>query len=385
MRADVTRSRRELKGHERRLNKVMAELFANSEVNREPRWQILSKLAAGSLALHAGLLACLIYVPAVRDTFNIAALLSDTGFVDKAYAKTEIGDDVQMLELSPKFHYPEGYFATETQLQLAQAIQANAAPPMAIDLRPQSTPYPTPTPEALPSPSPIASPVASPAASPNITTAENQDQPKTPEEAEAELNKIAAENGVVRPNENEINTRPLKDWLTRADAMRNKGELDLTSAIEITIAAKLTPQCKLTDANVVQKTGDARLIDVAKDMVAAIGDSGMLSFLRDPKKVKDPNVFNCDEMPLQLTIKLDQAEISAKVETEADSPERATEMASGYNGLLTLGQFARRGKDEEVLYRNTKVTSEGKQILVNFTMPRQTASEMLKKQLTKSS
>ena len=195
----------------------MAELFANSEINREPRWQILSKLAAGSLALHAALLACLIYVPAVRDTFNIAALLSDTGFVDKAYTKTEIGDEVQLLEMTPKFHYPEGYFATETQLQLAQALQANPAPPpFPVDLRPQSTPIPSPRPE--PSPSPVASPAVSPEASPANTTAENAkpETPKTPEQAEAELNKIAEENGVVRPNENEINTRPLKDWLARA-------------------------------------------------------------------------------------------------------------------------------------------------------------------------
>jgi hypothetical protein len=364
----------------------MPELFANSEINREPRWQILSKLAAGSLALHVALLASLIYVPAVRDTFNIAALLSDTGFVDKAYTKTEIGDDVQLLEMTPKFHYPEGYFATETQLQLAQALQANPAPPpFTVDLKPQSTPIPSPSPEL--SPSPVASPAVSPEASPANTTAENAkaETPKTPEQAEAELNKVAEENGVIRPNENEINTRPLKDWLARADAMRNKGELDLTSAVEITIAAKLSPQCKLTDAVVVQKTGDARLTEVAKDMVSAIGDSGMLSFLRDPKKIKDPKVLTCDEMPLQLTIKLDQTEINAKVETEADTPQRATEMASGYNGLLTLGQFARRGKDEEVLYRNTKVTAEDKKILVNFSMPRQTASEMLKKQLTKSS
>ena len=312
---------------------------------------------------------------------------ADTGFVDKAYTKTEIGDDVQMLEMAtPKFHYPEGYFATETQLQLAQALQANPEPPpFTVDLKPQSTPIPSPSPE--PSPSPVASPAVSPEASPANTTAENakSETPKTPEQAEAELNKIAEENGVVRPNENEINTRPLKDWLARADAMRNKGELDLTSAVEITIAAKLSPQCTLTDAVVVQKTGDARLTEVAKEMVGAIGDSGMLSFLRDPKKIKDPKVLTCDEMPLQLTIKLDQNEINAKVETEADTPQRATEMASGYNGLLTLGQFARRGKDEEVLYRNTKVTSEDKKILVNFSMPRQTASEMLKKQLTKSS
>ena len=362
----------------------MAELFANVEINREPRWQILSKLAAASLALHVTALACLIYVPAVRDTFNIAALLSDTGYVDKAYSKTDIGEDVTMLQLpAAKFRYPDGYFATETELQLAQALQASAAaPPVTVDLRPIFTP--TPTPEA--SPTVEASPSAAPTGSPAATTAEasKAETPKTPEEAEAELNKIAADNSVVRPSENEINTRPLKDWLARADAMRNKGELDLTAAVEITIAAKLSPECRLVEANVVQKTGDARLVDVAKEMVGAIGDSGMLSFLRDPKKVKDPKVFNCDPMPLQLTIKLDQSEISALVETEADSPERASEMASGYNGLLTVGQFARRGKDEEVLYRNTKVTSEDKRILVNFSMPRQTASEMLKKQLTKA-
>ena len=364
----------------------MAELFENAEINRESRWQIMTKLAGASLALHATALACLIYVPAVRDTFNIAALLSDTGYVDKAYTRTEIGEDVDVLELpKPKFRYPDGYFATETELQLAQALQANAAaPPITVDLKPIN--IPSPTPEPTPSPLETPSPGASPSASTATATAQNAqpETPKTPEQAEAEMNKIAAENSVVRPSENEINTRPLKDWLARADTMRNKGELDLTAAVEITIAAKLNPDCKLTEANVVQKTGDARLVDVAKDMVAAIGDSGMLSFLRDPKKVKDPNVLNCDAMPLQLTIKLDQTEISAKVETEADSAERASEMASGYNGLLLVGQFARRGKDEEVLYRNTKVTSEDKRILVNFSMPRQTASEMLKRQLNKA-
>ena len=201
----------------------MAELFANAEINREPRWQILSKLAVASLALHTVVLASLFYVPAVRDMFNIAALISDTGYVDKAYTKTEIGEDVQMLQLR-QFRYPDGYFATETQLQLAQAIQATpaAGPPTSIDLRQISTPSPSPTPEASPSPSAEASPAVSPTASPTVTTAENAkvETPKTPEEAEAELNRIAAENNVLRPSENEINTRPLKDWLARADAMR---------------------------------------------------------------------------------------------------------------------------------------------------------------------
>jgi hypothetical protein len=367
---------------------AMSELFANSQINREPRWPILIRLTGASLVLHAALLAGVVYVPGLREAFNIAGLLANTGYVDRAYSRTEVGEDVQMLTLAhDKFRYPPGYFATEEQLR-AMTLPTPPVPQMTFTPN-RVRQIPTPTPEASPSVVPEASPVAtaeetvaanSKAADPNSKAAD----PKTPEEAEQELNKIAAENNVVRPSENDVNTRPLKDWLARANALRDKGQLDLSSEIEITIAASLDTDCKLTNPIVIQKTGDSRLIDVAKDMVSAIGDSGMLSFLRDPSKVKDPTKLSCDAMPLQVTIKLDQNDIAAKVETQADSPERAVQMAKGYNTLLAVGEFAKRGQDEELLYRNTKVTSEGKQILVNFSMPRPTASEMLKKQLPPS-
>ena len=362
----------------------MAELFEESIINRVPRWPVMLKLTGASVALHLTLLALLFYVPGVRDTFNIAAFLSDTEYVDRDYTRSQIGDEAHIVTLGNKFRYPPGYFATELELAMAQ-VQPPPPPMPQINVQPEVTPSPSPSPE--PSPSPSAMPSASPTASGSPVVAENTTptDPKTPAEAEKELNKIAAENNVVRPSENEVNTRPLKDWLARSNTLKEKGDLDLNSAVEIQIAAKLNGDCKLSDANVIQKSGDARLIEVAKDMVAAIGDSGMLSFLRDPNKVKDQTTIRCDEMPLQLTIKLDQNEIVAKVESQADSPERAVQMARGYNGLLAIGQFAKRGKDEEVLYKNTKVTAEGKQIVVNFSMPRQTASEMLKKQLPPAS
>ena len=78
------------RGLETRFATVMAELFANVEINREPRWQILSKLAVASLIFHATVLASLIYVPAVRDMFNIAALLSDTGYVERHIQKLRL-------------------------------------------------------------------------------------------------------------------------------------------------------------------------------------------------------------------------------------------------------------------------------------------------------
>jgi hypothetical protein len=365
----------------------MSELFADSQINQAPRWPILTKLTVASVVLHSALLASVVYVPGLRDAFNIAALLSNTGYVDQEYSKTEVGDNAQIVTISgDKFRYPPGYFATEEQLR-ALALPTPSVPQMTFAQNGFSQiPAPTVTPEA-PEPSPSLSPEESPAPTPaaEVVASSKEPDPKTPEQAaEQELDKIAADNNVVRPSENEINIRPLKDWLARANALRDKGQLDLSSEIEITIAANLGTDCKLTDPSVVQKTGDARLIDVAKDMVSAIGDSGMLSFLRDPRKVTDAAKLSCDAMPLQVTIKLDQNDIAAKVETQADSPERAVQMAKGYNTLLTVGEFAKRGRDEELLYRNTKVTSEGKQILVNFSMPRQTASEMLKKQLPPS-
>ena len=73
--------------------------------------------AAGGLARPALLVAaCVVYIPGVRDAFNLASLIADTNFVDKPYDRTEIGDDVQLVELaSNKFHYPEGYFAPKAQ------------------------------------------------------------------------------------------------------------------------------------------------------------------------------------------------------------------------------------------------------------------------------
>ena len=61
----------------------MAELLENWEINREPRWPILSRLAAASLVLHAALVASAIYVPGVRSALNLAYLFSDTKYVDE--------------------------------------------------------------------------------------------------------------------------------------------------------------------------------------------------------------------------------------------------------------------------------------------------------------
>ena len=56
-------------------------------------------------------------------------------------------------------------------------------------------------------------------------------------------------------------------------------------------------------------------------------------------------------------------------------------MAKALNAALVFGASSRAGKDEEVLMRNTNVTPDGKKVLVNFSMPRQSVVDMIKKQL----
>ncbi len=87
---------------------------------------------------------------------------------------------------------------------------------------------------------------------------------------------------------------------------------------------------------------------------------------------------------LVLTVKMNENDVSISVSTEMQSEKIATERARGYNALLVVGALSKRGRDEEAIYKNTKVSSNGKQVMVSFTMPRKTAGEMLSKQVPTS-
>ncbi|HYE64688.1 MAG TPA: hypothetical protein VD966_03840 [Pyrinomonadaceae bacterium] len=352
----------------------MAELFANFEINNSPRWPRLARLVGGSLVFHILFLACALYVPAVRDALNVASVFSDAQYVDKDYEKTIIGERAQVIDLaSERFQYPEGYFSKiSASTPDAQIIEVAANTPPRL---PKPKPTPTPTPEPTPEASPEASPTPQSSDSPEIASNTNgntnegvSDEQKAPEDVEKELEKITAENKIERPSESEINKRPLKEWLARAKELRDKGELDLSGTVEIVIVGERDENGKLLNAKVERNTGDPQLAQVAIDFAGAISDSGVLIFLKDTKQ-------------LRLTVRLDQAEVTAKVESEAESPERAKKLADGYNGLLAVGQLVKRGQDEEIIYKSTKVSYKGKQVVVNFTMPRQTAGEMIKKRL----
>jgi hypothetical protein len=56
-------------------------------------------------------------------------------------------------------------------------------------------------------------------------------------------------------------------------------------------------------------------------------------------------------------------------------------LAKALNAALVFGASSRAGKDEEVIMKNTNASPDGRKILVNFSMPRQSVVDLIKKQL----
>lgn len=358
----------------------MTELFKDFEVNWEHRWPVVSKLLGGSVVVHLILVLCLIYIPGVRDAFNIAVLFSGTKFVDRAYERTEIGDDVQFVQIggSDKFRYPDGYWAMDGQMGMMPPpplppsqiiVQSQPVPPL------QTAPAPD-LPPASPTPTPVPSPAAS--GSPAQTVAQASPSPgASPDKvakAQTELEKTAEANNLTLPKEGEINKQALRDFAAYANEMKNQGKLDLNKPFEIVIEAELDGNGKLKDPKFTKKEGDPNLVDLFGRMVAALNDSGFLVYLK-PIDQDNPGT------KVVFTVKQGETEVLASVESEVSSDDSARVLAKGFNAALSIGAESRSGKDEEILLRNTSAEPNGKKIIFNFTMPRQAVVDLIKKQL----
>jgi hypothetical protein len=365
----------------------MTELFKDFEVNWEHRGPLVLKLIAWSVLVHVLSIACLLYVPGVRNVLSIAGLVADTRFVNKDYERTEIGDEVQFVQLAgEKFRYPDGYWALEGQ---PGVVMPPPAPPPSQIIVQQSQPAgpvqaptpPLPEPSATPTPLPISStsPSPVPTGSPSQAVAQSNASPspsvdEKKDQAQTELDKVAKENNLTLPKEGEINKKALKDFASYANDLKNQGKLDLNKPFEIVIEAELDGNGKLKDPKFTKKEGDPNLVDLFGRMVAALNDSGFLVYLK-PIDNDNPGT------KVVFTVKQGETEVLASVESEVSSDNSARLLAKGFNAALTIGAESRAGKDEEVLLRNTSAEPNGKKIIFNFTMPRQAMVEFIKKQL----
>lgn len=327
----------------------MAEIFSNFEVNKTPRWRKLSKLAIASFVLHGLALAALVYVPILRDAFHILSDVSVAEYVDEDYEKTQIRGAV-MVDVSRDFRYPDGYFS----------VGAPAPPPEVI-VQPPPVAVPVPTPILTPTPTP--EPAATPQ-TPSDPQSVVGDLPKAEDERNKKLDEIAAENNVERPPK--INSKPFKDAIAKWKKKKDAGELDVSGSVEIVVTADRKPDGSLYNIEPKVLKGDVKLREVVLDFIAALSDSHALVFLKDTNR-------------LVLTVKANESLVTASAASEADSEARASQMAKAFN-LLVWGASLSE-KDEAIYWKSSSVTSRGKDVIINFSMSRATASALIAKQV----
>lgn len=356
-------------------------LFDHYEVNREPFWPKMTWLVAGSGVWHLVLLVLILLIPPVRDAFSITAMFRDAGFVDKPYVHTDI-DDADIIDFSnEKFHYPEGYWSMDQEgvppLPEFPAVPFTPARYSATPM-PDASPSPSITPTPSPTPLPLiagnnrdgktsngkgADAKASPSASP---------QDKSVEQAQKELEAASKKTGIELPEEGEINKAPFKGLAMYATDLRDAKKLDLNQSFEISIEATLDKNGKLVKPVVARKSGDEVLTDLGKELVSAMNDSGVLFYL---KKINEDKPGT----KVTFTIKQDGPDVSAIVETEVSSPDSANKLSRGFGVMLLAGAVSRKGHDEEILLKNTKVTAEGSKVIFKLSMAHEEVVKIVQK------
>jgi hypothetical protein len=333
---------------------------------------------------HVVLIVCIVMIPPLRRAFNITALVSGVDFVDKPYNRTEIGDDVDIIDFTTeKFRYPEGYFLMDQQglPPLPPTPIPASAPftPQPVSL--QATPTPTPTPTPSPTPTPTALIAANgaksgdgtksgggkPSSSPSVSA-----EDKATEKAQKELEAASKKTGIDLPAEGEINKAPFKDLAKYATDLRDQGKLDFNKPFEVSIDTALGADGKFVKADVTTRSGDEALTELGKRLVAAMNDSGVLYYL---KKINEDKPGT----KVTFTIKQEGNDVIAIVETEVSSEQTARVMSKDFAIMLAAGALSRKGKDEEVLLKKTQVNAEGNKLQFKLTLPHDDAVEIVKK------
>lgn len=351
-------------------------------------------------------------VCSVLDALYVGSNVSGVDYVDKGYDKTEItsNDEIIMVNLDgeyPPLTYPEGYFALanpDQQPEVTNVFDPNTStidipgisgnPNITTPDLTKITPnYPTPNNKAvtdLPtgifdtdSPN-IKKPIRNGSKNrPNSTDTANGKTTAENKTNKTETTETPANNETVQ--EIEINKRVMQDFGNMVKAKVDKKEVDLTQPFKVIVEGTLTKDGKL-DLSIDKRTkkaksqfvfeeGDPQMIEVAKEALEAVGDSGWLGYLK-----------NSGADNVKITLVQDQDKFFAIVESDQKTPEKAQIMASGINMLINLTRKnVKLGEDETILINGAqKPTSNGKFFRLDFALPKQTVQDMIKRNLDKA-
>jgi hypothetical protein len=344
----------------------MAELFDKYAVDRVPRWPLMSRLVGLSVVLHGLFFVAVIYVPSLRNLIRVAGTMSGIELVSEDYDRSLLGRRATIVKLEPyeKLYYPVDYFGAPPDPAVDPMLMAQSAPPPPPPVVIRPAPQPRQRPQIIPTPEPTPTPEVA-EASPTPTPDEQQRKA-----AEAEIDKVAQQYGVQRPK---VNTKPFEELAKKGKELYDAGKLDVNSVVEVTATAERNDDGTLKPETVKINwvtANDPTTAELAQLLVTALSQSKVLGPLEGVRNVS-------------MALKLDQQNISVRIANEFPSEETAGKQADGFAGMILFARLANSGTDEGELYKNLKVSRDGKQLIVAFEMPKDAAGKMIVEMLAR--
>jgi hypothetical protein len=375
----------------------------------------------------------------VIDTLYVggSVLSTNSEYVNKDFDPTELteNDEITFVNVADKLYYPEGYFA-QSNPQTAMMDQTGNYIPTDMNGFPSNNPgipnNPTINgggtndllnkPQELPKDNPNAinggipdSPFSVGGGNPTISRPKYQKYPKqkswknnpTLNNTSPKLPKLTpdttAEKDADKENKDktetpvksepvpgiEVNRGPIKKFAADVKVKFDKKEIDLSQNFTVVADGVLTKDGKL-DVTIDKKTkqpksrilkseGNEQMVEVAKQAIAAIGDSGWLGYLQAQGIDK-----------INFTVVQDNDNLQVIITSDLPSPERANTVSSGVGGiisgalLLDKNNIKKLGEDEKILLGSAKALvnpANTKQFVLNFVLPKTVAQEMIKRKL----
>jgi hypothetical protein len=311
-------------------------------------------------------------VCSVLDTLYVGGLIldSDTDFVSKPYDRTEIGDADEITYINvgdyQPLKYPEGYFAPDPDQLIEPGTPIISSEIPGISTNPtddlmNSTQILPPNKGAVvdgPLPDPLGNET-------QVKTKTPKDKVTKPKDNTTAKTDPKTTSDPVKPDE--PNRKPFEDAADVINEQRANNQIDLTKNFEVVVDGLIKPDGKFDPkmTKFVKSVGDEKMVEAARAMIIAMGDSGFF------KQLKENGIDR-----VNITLAQNDNEIYAILLSDLKTPEKAATAASGLNSLLQWAiLFDNNGtkkldENSKILVTNSTITAEAKTFKLNFKLPK---------------
>lgn len=356
----------------------------------------------------------------VIDAVYVGKVLlgEDKEFASVDYEKTKLEDfDITYVDVSgqtPPLKYPEGYFALANPESVMPDVTDTSVVPSGFEMPPAgstSIPGITNNPIAtnpiagnpipggnnmLNKPAKLPPPMKGPAIKggklpkgplgdfvADDKPEKNKAKDKTLDDKQTAENKD--EKDQTTPKQLDLKSMPVAEKIINKKPLQDFGEtvldkvaaktVDLNKPFMVVMQGTITKEGKFdpNKSGYTKQDGDPEMINVAKDAIEAIGDSGILTYL---SSLEVENV--------SFTLVQDDKQIYAIITSDQKTENQAKKISSGLNFFISTGKMTVKEEDTLALLNASKVESQGKNFVLNFKLDKPIAQELIKRQLEKA-